>query len=134
MDVKIFIICVFGLIIVAQWLRSLKFIYKVAYYEQKLINRNVDIDDVKNKSLWRLLTDQQYNAYGSTAHQRQFEADGYNFGGEMKMIFLRLFIVLPLAIVFFLACLTVIIPILYWIFTGENFLDLIDYILLIGEL
>lgn len=47
-------ICI--LIILCQRYRILKSIYKISYYETKLENRGVNIDDVKNMSLWAMFT------------------------------------------------------------------------------
>jgi peptidoglycan/LPS O-acetylase OafA/YrhL len=45
----------------------------------------------------------------------------------------RLFLVMPLMILFICLSLTVVIPILYWVFTGEAWFDLIEEIIWLGE-
>ena len=46
----------------------------------------------------------------------------------MKNILKRLFINLPLYILFFVSIFTVIIPVGYWIITGEDYTDFFDRI------
>ena len=45
----------------------------------------------------------------------------------------RLFLVMPLMILFICLSLTIIIPILYWVFTGEDWIELKDEIIWLGE-
>ena len=45
----------------------------------------------------------------------------------------RLFLVMPLMILFICLSITVVIPILYWVFTGEDWIKLKDEIILLGE-
>ena len=45
----------------------------------------------------------------------------------------RLFLVMPLMILFICLSLTILIPILYWVFTGEDWIDLKDEIICLGE-
>lgn len=44
----------------------------------------------------------------------------------MKNILLRLFIIAPLKILWFLSMLTIVIPIIYWVFTGNYWIDIND--------
>jgi len=46
------------LIIAGQYLMHLKSIYKISYYETRLKNNGIDIEAVKNKSLWSMLTEE----------------------------------------------------------------------------
>lgn len=46
----------------------------------------------------------------------------------MKDILKRLFIKLPLYVIYFVSLLTIVIPVFYWIITGESFTDLVDEI------
>jgi hypothetical protein len=46
----------------------------------------------------------------------------------MRNILKRLFVKLPLIILFFVACATGILPILYWVLTGGNCIELLDYV------
>ena len=39
-------------IIIGQYIYSMKALFKISYYEAKLVNRDVDISRVKNISLW----------------------------------------------------------------------------------
>ena len=45
----------------------------------------------------------------------------------------RLFLVMPLMILFICLSITVVIPILYWVFTGEDWIELKDEIIWLGE-
>ena len=45
----------------------------------------------------------------------------------------RLFLVMPLMVLFIALSITVIIPILYWVLTGEDWIELKDEIIYIGE-
>ncbi len=40
----------------------------------------------------------------------------------------RLFVKLPLYIVFFVSCVTIIIPIVYWVITGREYIEIVDEI------
>lgn len=44
------------IIIMIQYYKGLKAIYKISYYETRLENNGIDIAHVKNMSLWRMLT------------------------------------------------------------------------------
>ena len=45
----------------------------------------------------------------------------------------RLFLVIPLMVLFILLSLTVVVPIIYYILTGNDWIELKDYIVYIGE-
>ena len=45
----------------------------------------------------------------------------------------RLFLVMPLMILFICLSITVVIPILYWVFTGEDWIELKGEIIWLGE-
>ncbi len=51
MDILIIIL---SLIVIFQYFMILKSTFKIGYYEQKLENRGVDVDHVKNMSLWKM--------------------------------------------------------------------------------
>ena len=45
----------------------------------------------------------------------------------------RLFLVMPLMVLFICISLTVIVPVLYWVFTGEDWVELKDEIARLSE-
>ena len=45
----------------------------------------------------------------------------------------RLFLVFPMMIVFICLCVTVVVPLIYWICTGEDFIELKNDIIKLGD-
>lgn len=45
------------------------------------------------------------------------------------MILIRIFLIIPLMILFIAVSFTVIVPLLYWVITGEDWIDIKDSIL-----
>jgi hypothetical protein len=45
------------IVIIYQYLKGLKSIYKITYYEARLEHNGFNIDHVKNKSFWSIMTD-----------------------------------------------------------------------------
>ena len=56
MDQSITLI-VLVVIVILQYLKGLKSTYKIAYYEAYLKGHGFNMDHVKNKSLWSMMTD-----------------------------------------------------------------------------
>lgn len=50
-------------------------------------------------------------------------------GGKEMKVLKRIFIIIPLLLLFTISTFTLIIPLFYWVFTGEDWLDLRDEIL-----
>ena len=45
------------IIVIAQYLKGLKSLYKITYYETRLEHNGIDIDHMKTKSLWAMFFD-----------------------------------------------------------------------------